>query len=63
MYLQNKQENDGGAPATSPMFKSDQRIWRVKESIFFSQERLNFFGLIPPSFIEEEDDPISLESR
>ena len=63
MYLQNKQENDGGAPAASPMLKSDQGIWRVKESIFFSKECRTFLVVIPPSFMEEEDDPISMESR
>ena len=30
-----KQENGGGAPAASLMPKSDQGIWRVKESVFF----------------------------
>ena len=63
MYLQNKQENGGGASAASPMPKSDQGIWRVKEYVFFSQVCHTFFGLIPPSFMEEEDDPISIESR
>ena len=63
MYLQNKQENDGDAPAASLVLKSDQGIWREKESIFFSQECLTFFSLIPLSFMEEEDDPISMESR
>ena len=62
-YLQNKHENGGGAPATSPMPKSYQEIWRVKGSIFFSQECHTFFGMIPPSFIEEKDDLISMESR
>ena len=62
-YLQNKQENGSGALAASLTPKSDKGIWRVKESIFFSQECLTIFGMIPPSFIEKEDDPISKESR
>ena len=61
MYLQNNQENDGGAPAASPMPKSDQGIWRVKESVFFSEESRTFIVVIPPSFIEEEDDMIYME--
>ena len=63
MYLQNNQENGGGAPSASPMPKSNQGIWRVKESIFFSEESRTFLVVIPPSFMEEEDDPISMESR
>ena len=63
MYLDNKQENDGDAPAASPMSYLDQGIWREKEFAFFSQECLTFLGLIPPSFLQEEDDPISMESR
>ena len=63
MYLQNKQENGGGALTSSPMPKSDQGIWRVKESVFFSKECRTFLIVIPPSFMEEEDDPISMESR
>ena len=62
MYLQNKQENDDGAPAASPMSKLDQGIWRVKESVFFSKECHTFLVVIPPSFMEEEDDLISMES-
>ena len=62
MYLQNNQENDDGAPVVSPMPKSDQGIWRVKESIFFSEECHTFLVMIPPSFIKEEDDPIYMES-
>ena len=62
MYLQNKQENGGGALAASPMPKSDQGIWRVKESVFFNKECRTFLVVIPPSFMEEEDDLISLES-
>ena len=62
MYLQNKQENDGGAPIASPMPKSDQGIWRVKVSVFFNQECRTFFVVIPPSFMEKEDDLISMES-
>ena len=45
------------------MPKSDQGIWRVKELVFFSQECPTFLVVIPPSFIEEEDDLISMESR
>ena len=62
MYLQNKQENGSGAPAASPMPKSDQGIWRVKESVFFSKECRTFLVVIHPFFMEEEDDPISMES-
>ena len=63
MYLQNKQENGGGAPAASPMPKSGQEIWRMKGSVFFSQESRTFLVVIPPSFMEEEDDPIYMESE
>ena len=63
MYLQNKQENDGGAPAASPMPKSNQAIWREKESVFFNKKCRTFFVVIPPSFMEEEGDPISMESE
>ena len=45
------------------MPKSDQGIWRVKESVFFSKECRTFFIMIPFSFMEKEDDPISMESR
>ena len=62
MYLQNKQENDSDAPAASPMPKSDQRIWRVKESVFFSKECCTLLVVIPPFFMEEEDDLIFMES-
>ena len=63
MYLQNKQEKGSGGPAASPMPKSDQGIRRVKESVFFSKECRTSFVVIPPSFMEEEDDLISMESR
>ena len=49
MYMQNKQDNGGGVPVASPMLKSDSEIWREKESIFFSQESLTFYGVIPSS--------------
>ena len=62
MCLQNKQKNDGGVPAISLMPKSDQGIWRVKESVFFSKECCTFLVVIPPSFMEE-DDSISMDSR
>ena len=58
MYLQNKQENSSGVPAASPMTKSDQRIWREKDSVCFSKECRTFLVVVPPSFMEEEDDPI-----
>ena len=45
------------------MPKLDQGIWRVKDSIFFSKECRTFLVVIPPSFMEEEDDPISMKSR
>ena len=63
MYLQNKQENDGDAPAASPMLKSDQGIERVKESVFFSQECLTFFGVLPSFFMEEGGGPLFMGSR
>ena len=63
MCMQNKQKNDGGALAASLMPKSDQGIWRVKESVFFSKKCRTFLVVIPPSFMEEEDDSISMESR
>ena len=62
MYLQNNQGNDGGALVTSLMPKLDQGIWRVKVSIFFSEESRTFLVVIPPSFTGEEEDPISMES-
>ena len=62
MYLQNKQENSGGAPAASPMPKSDQVIWRVKESVFFGKECRTLLVVVPPFFMEEEDDLIFMES-
>ena len=45
------------------MPKSDQEIWRVRESPFFSKESRTFLFVIPHSFMEEKDDPISMESR
>ena len=63
MYLQNKQENGLGAPASSPMPKSDQAILIVKELVFFRKECRTFFVVIPPSYMEEDGDPISMESR
>ena len=63
MYLQNKQENKDGALAASSMPKSNQGVWRVKESVFFSKECHTLLVMIPPSFMEEEDDPISMEIR
>ena len=63
MYLQNKQENSGGASIASPMAKSNQGIWRVKESIFFSQECHTFFGFIPSSFMKEGGGPLFMGSR
>ena len=63
MYLKNKQENSAGAPTASPMPKLDQGIWRVKESVFFKKECRTFLVVNSPSFMEEEDDPISMESR
>ena len=62
MYLQNNQENGGGASSASPMPKSDQGIWRVKESVFLSKECRTFFVVIPHSFTEDEDDSIYIES-
>ena len=45
------------------MSKSDQGIWRVKESVFFIKKYRTFLVVIPPSFMEEEGDLISMESR
>ena len=53
MYLQNKQENGGGALVVSLMPKSNQGIWRVKEFVVFSQECLTFFDVTTSSFMEE----------
>ena len=63
MYLQNKQKKGSGAPAAFSMPKSDQGVWRVKESVFFSKECRTFLVVVPPSFMEEEDDSIFVESR
>ena len=63
MNLQNKQENGGGVPAASPMPKLNQGIWRVKGSVFFSQECLTLFGVIPSSFMEEGGGPLFMGSR
>ena len=63
MYLQNKQENGGGAPAASPMPKLDQGIWRVNESVFLSKECRPFFGVILSSFMEEGGGPLFMGSR
>ena len=35
----------------------------LKDQSFFSQESPTFFVVISPSFMEEEDDPFSMESR
>ena len=48
-------------PAASPMPKSDQGIWRVKELVFFNQVCHTFFGVIPSSFMEEGGGPLSWE--
>ena len=45
------------------MPKSDQGIWRVKESVFFSKECHILLVVIPPSFMEKEDYLISMDSR
>ena len=58
MCLQNKQENNGDAPAASLMPKSGQGIRRVKELVFSSKECRTFLVVIPHSFMEEEDDSI-----
>ena len=60
---QYKQENDDGASVASSIFKSDQEIWRVKESVFLCKECHTFFGVIPSSFMEEEVGPLFMESR
>ena len=62
MYLQYKQENGGGAPVASPMPQSDSKIWREKESVFFSQEGLTFYGVTPSSFMEEGRCPLFMGS-
>ena len=63
MYLQNKQENGDGAPAASLMPKSDKGIWRVKEFVFFSQEYITSFGVVPSSFMEQGGGPLFMGSR
>ena len=63
MYLQNKQENGGGASVASLMPKSEKGIWRVKEFVFFSQECLTFYGVTPSSFMEEGRYPLFRRSR
>ena len=40
-----------------------RRSGGVKESTFFSQESRTLFVVIPSSFMEEEVDPLSMESR
>ena len=62
MYVQNKQENCGGASVATPMPKSDQGIKQVKESVFFSKECRTSFVVISHSFMDEEY-PISMENR
>ena len=44
------------------MPKSDKGIWRVKESVILSEECRTFLVVIPPSFMGEKDDSISMES-
>ena len=63
MYLQNNQGNDGDALVASPMSMSDQGIWKVKGSVFFSKECCTFFGVIPSSFMEEGGGPLFMGSR
>ena len=63
MYLQNKQENISGAPIASPMPKLDSKIWKEKESIFFSQECLTFYGVTLSSFMEEGRCPLFMGSK
>ena len=53
IYLQNKQENGGGAPVVSLMLKSDLLSSREKSISVFSQECLTFYS-VPPSFFMEE---------
>ena len=35
----------------------------MKESVFFNKECRTFLVVIPPSFMKEEDDSISMESK
>ena len=63
MYLQNKPDNNGGAPVASLMAKLGQGILRVKKSvIFFVKECRIFLIVISPPFMGKEDDLISMES-
>ena len=49
-YLQNKQENDGGLPAVSPMLKLDSSLSRVK-TLFFSVWNHVPFSSVISSFL------------
>ena len=63
MYLQIKPDNGDGVLDASPMPKLDQRIWKVKKSVFFSiKECHTFLVVIPPPFMGKEDDLISMKS-
>ena len=64
MYLQNKQENDGGSLVASPMPKSDMKSGEREKSIrIFSQEYLTFYGVTPSLFMEEGPCPLYMGSK
>ena len=63
IYLQNKQENGGGASVVSPMPKSDLFSSREKSISVFSQECLTFYGVLPSSFMEEGSCPLYMGIR
>ena len=62
-YLQNKQGKGGGVPAASPMPKSDRENVESKRVSFSERNVVPFLVAIPSSFMEEEDDPLFLESK
>ena len=63
MYLQNEQENGGGALIASTMPKSGLEIYREKSIRLFSQESLTFYCVIPFVFMEEGRCPLYMGSR
>ena len=63
MYLQNKQENGGGALVASPMPKTDLPQSREKTIFIFSQEYLTIYNVTPSSLMEEGRYPLYMGSR
>ena len=50
-------------PAASPMPKSDRENMESKRVSFSVRNVVPFLVAIPSSFMEEEDDPLFLESK